>query len=101
MVLCISVCKGERPRIIENTPQCYVDLMKRCWDKDPLNRPSALDVKNVIKKWIYPSDDVSEELDNTMEFIKASNNPTIPKTINIKPHLEVYYTSRLLNLAKD
>ncbi|RGB29994.1 kinase-like domain-containing protein, partial [Rhizophagus diaphanus] len=39
--LSISICKGERPEIIENTPQCYVDLMKMCWDKDPLKRPSS------------------------------------------------------------
>ena len=25
--LCLSICKGERPKIIENTPQCYVNLM--------------------------------------------------------------------------
>jgi serine/threonine protein kinase len=27
--LSLSICKGERPEIIENTPQCYVDLMKK------------------------------------------------------------------------
>ncbi|POG80531.1 kinase-like domain-containing protein, partial [Rhizophagus irregularis DAOM 181602=DAOM 197198] len=40
--LSLSICEGERPEIIENTPQCYVDLMKKCWNEDPLNRPSAL-----------------------------------------------------------
>ena len=39
--LSISICKGERPEIIENTPQCYIDLMKKCWDKDSLKRPNA------------------------------------------------------------
>ncbi|PKY50234.1 kinase-like protein, partial [Rhizophagus irregularis] len=39
--LSLSICKGERPEIIENTPQCYVDLMKRCWNEGPLKRPSA------------------------------------------------------------
>ncbi|RGB42401.1 kinase-like domain-containing protein, partial [Rhizophagus diaphanus] len=34
--LALSICKGERPEIIENTPQCYIDLMKKCWDEDPL-----------------------------------------------------------------
>jgi len=42
--LCLSICGGERPKIIENTPQCYIDLMKKCWDKDPLKRPIALDM---------------------------------------------------------
>ncbi|PKY27028.1 kinase-like protein, partial [Rhizophagus irregularis] len=39
--LSLSICKGERPEIIENTPQCYVDLMKKCWNEDPLKRPST------------------------------------------------------------
>ncbi|POG57635.1 kinase-like domain-containing protein, partial [Rhizophagus irregularis DAOM 181602=DAOM 197198] len=42
--LSISICKGERPGIIKNTPQCYVDLMKKCWDEDPSKRPSANEV---------------------------------------------------------
>jgi serine/threonine protein kinase len=42
--LSLSICKGERPKIIENTPQCYADLMEKCWNEDPLKRPSALEV---------------------------------------------------------
>src|SRR6185437_2942414 len=36
--LCLSICKGERPEIIENTPQCYIDLMKKCWNENPSER---------------------------------------------------------------
>ncbi|EXX56033.1 kinase-like domain-containing protein [Rhizophagus irregularis DAOM 181602=DAOM 197198] len=50
--LSLSICKGERPEIIENTPQCYADLMKKCWDEDPLKRPSANEVSDIIEKWI-------------------------------------------------
>src|SRR5437588_633549 len=49
--LSLSVCKGERPEIIEGTPQCYVDLMKKCWDLDPLQRPSASELKIIIQNW--------------------------------------------------
>ncbi|RGB39959.1 hypothetical protein C1646_688763, partial [Rhizophagus diaphanus] len=31
-LLALSICKGKRPEIIENTPQCYINLMKKCWD---------------------------------------------------------------------
>src|ERR1044071_1208089 len=50
--LSLNICKGERPEIGENTPQCYVDLMKKCWDEDPLKRPNASEVKKVIGNWI-------------------------------------------------
>src|SRR5581483_11598829 len=51
--LCISICKGKRPEIIESTPECYIDLMKKCWDENPLKRPSASEVNNIIEKWIH------------------------------------------------
>ncbi|RIA85133.1 kinase-like domain-containing protein, partial [Glomus cerebriforme] len=38
--LSLSICKGERPEIIKNTPKCYIDLMKKCWNSDPLKRPT-------------------------------------------------------------
>ncbi|UZO16569.1 uncharacterized protein OCT59_007954 [Rhizophagus irregularis] len=66
--------KGERPEIIENTPQCYVNLMKKCWNEDPLKRPSTSKVESVIRNWIFRpyNDKVSEELkSNIMEFINA------------------------------
>src|SRR2546430_235929 len=49
--LSLSICKGERPEIIEGTSQCYVDLMKKCWDLDPLKRPTASKLKFIIEKW--------------------------------------------------
>ena len=49
--LSLSICKGERPEIIEGTPQCYIDLMKKCWDLDPLKRPSASELKIIFENW--------------------------------------------------
>ncbi|GBC40578.2 kinase-like domain-containing protein [Rhizophagus irregularis DAOM 181602=DAOM 197198] len=46
--LSLSICKGERPEIIENTPQCYVDLMKKCWNEDSSKRPSSKEVLDII-----------------------------------------------------
>ncbi|GBC04880.1 hypothetical protein RclHR1_05910013 [Rhizophagus clarus] len=51
--LSISICKGERPEIIKSTPQCYVNLMKKCWSEDPLKRPSAKEVSSIIENWIF------------------------------------------------
>src|SRR5688572_6403073 len=72
--LSLSICKGERPEIIENTPQCYVNLMKKCWDEDPLKRPSTSEIKNIIKDWI--SNIIKKNIDKksknvVIEFYKA------------------------------
>ncbi|POG57579.1 kinase-like domain-containing protein, partial [Rhizophagus irregularis DAOM 181602=DAOM 197198] len=100
--LSLSICKGERPEIIENTPQCYVNLMKKCWNEDPLNRPSASEVKVVIENWIYypGSNKFSEELkSNIMEFINA---PIGHNNLATKSHPKAYFTSRLLDFtSKD
>ncbi|CAB5369848.1 unnamed protein product [Rhizophagus irregularis] len=93
--LSLSICKGERPEVIENTPQCYVDLMKKCWNEDPLERPSALEIKNIIGNWIfYSSDKINDELlGNIMEFINA---PIEHNNLAIETHLKAVYTSQLL-----
>ncbi|GET56689.1 kinase-like domain-containing protein [Rhizophagus irregularis DAOM 181602=DAOM 197198] len=95
--LSLSICKGERPEIIENTPQCYVDLMEKCWDEDPLKRPTSKEVLKIIEKWIFRSREVSEELkSNIMEFINA---PTGHNNLATKSHPKACYTSRSLNFT--
>ena len=40
-----KIWKGIRPEINESeAPKCYADLMKRCWDSDPKNRPDATEI---------------------------------------------------------
>ncbi|GES97110.1 kinase-like domain-containing protein [Rhizophagus clarus] len=93
--------KCERPEIIENTPQCYVDLMKKCWNEDPSKRPSASEVENIIRNWIYrPSrNEINEELkDNIMEFIKA---PIFYNKLADEQHPQACYTSRLHDFTSN
>jgi serine/threonine protein kinase len=100
--LSLSICKGERPEIIENTPQCYVDLMKKCWNEDPLKRPTSKEVSDIIENWIIlPSGmkikNISEELKcNITEFINA---PIRYSNIATESHPQACYTSRLLNFT--
>jgi serine/threonine protein kinase len=52
--LSLSICKGERPKIPEITktiPKCYINLMKKCWDSDPLKRPTTSEIKDIIDSW--------------------------------------------------
>ncbi|RGB28390.1 kinase-like domain-containing protein [Rhizophagus diaphanus] len=96
----LTICKGERPEIIENTPQCYVDLMKKCWNEDPLKRPSSEEVYDIIKEWVYPSDEVeniNEELKcSIMEFMNA---PIEHNNLATEFHPQTCYTSRLLDFT--
>ncbi|CAB5216819.1 unnamed protein product [Rhizophagus irregularis] len=100
--LSLSICKGERPEIIENTPQCYVNLMKKCWNEDPLKSPPTSEVRDVIKNWIFRSykmviKDIDEELkSNIMEFI---NTPIKHNNLATKSHPKACFTSRLFDFT--
>ncbi|CAB5179719.1 unnamed protein product [Rhizophagus irregularis] len=77
--------------------------MKKCWDEDPLKRPSSVEVKDIFNKWIYLPDgkkieDIDEELKcNIMVFINAPigqyYNPAA------ESHPQACYTSRLLGFT--
>src|SRR5688572_27159838 len=98
--LALSICKGERPEIIKNTPKCYIDLMEKCWNKEPLERPNALDIKNIIENWhrnicnrdIFNEDINKEAIDNIFEFYKADK--ILKKKIDVSSHSQAYHTSR-------
>jgi serine/threonine protein kinase len=47
------VTECERPPIIKGVPKAYADLMVRCWDADPLKRPSAADLEKIFRKWYF------------------------------------------------
>ncbi|GES77272.1 kinase-like domain-containing protein [Rhizophagus clarus] len=102
--LALSICKGERPEIIDNIPQCYTNLMKKCWDEDPLKRPFASEVLDIIEKWIkFPHEkkieDISKELkSNIMGLINA---PIGYSNFNAEYHPQAYYTSRLLDFTSE
>ncbi|POG76693.1 kinase-like domain-containing protein, partial [Rhizophagus irregularis DAOM 181602=DAOM 197198] len=46
-VLALGICNGIRPKLNElEAPKCYVELMERCWDSVPDNRPNAIEIEN-------------------------------------------------------
>jgi len=108
--LSLSICNGKRPKIVENIPQCYIDLMRKCWDEDPSKRPNASEIGNTINNWITNICDKSiskESEDNIIEFYKADkalqiNISTTSTTINnTKSHPQAYVTSRLIDFTKQ
>jgi serine/threonine protein kinase len=51
--LALDICEGTRPEInVPEAPECYIDLMRRCWDSDPDNRPKADEIKELISLFI-------------------------------------------------
>ncbi|EXX64827.1 Kin3p [Rhizophagus irregularis DAOM 197198w] len=111
----LSVYEGKRPKIMENTPKCYIDLMKKCWDLSPSNRPTIIMLENIISGWIrcinkyYEINkdenyecfvsDIDNQLKNDMkEFVEANKALVQEKasTSIIQYHPQAYFTSRKL-----
>src|SRR5205823_2472953 len=52
--LVLNICNGIRPEINElEAPKCYTDLMKRCWDSNPDNRPKAIESLELIYLFLF------------------------------------------------
>ncbi|RIB27582.1 hypothetical protein C2G38_2061599 [Gigaspora rosea] len=43
--------KLDIPAINKEAPQCYVNLMRKCWDKNSEKRSSAKDLCEIFEKW--------------------------------------------------
>ncbi len=53
-LLAINICNGVRPEISElEAPHCYIDLMKKCWNSNPDNRPTATEIEDLIESFFY------------------------------------------------
>ncbi|EXX78448.1 Tos3p [Rhizophagus irregularis DAOM 197198w] len=94
--LALQICDGSRPEIVEGTPECYKELMQKCWHKNPNERPNIANIVREIEKWlndIFEGDDVWSKADR--------NHSTIKKLPKIKIHSEAVYTSRLLPMINN
>src|SRR5438067_11771774 len=49
----LNIIKGERPRITDDTPEFYSELMKRCWDNNPENRPTAEAINDCLNEYLW------------------------------------------------
>jgi serine/threonine protein kinase len=43
-----EIIDGKRPKITNDTPEYFADLMNKCWDSDLLKRPSATKINRTI-----------------------------------------------------
>ena len=98
-LLILDILKGERPQITDDTPESYSELMKRCWDRNPENRPTAKEINRCLDKYHDDANDEKKEIilaeTKRQEIIKSDKFLLDIK--NYKHHPGSFYTSRLLN----
>ena len=104
--LAIKICKGLRPRFNIKVPQLIVDLIKRCLDANPLNRPTAFEIWGIIGSWYDGCNDFETEIGKQIKEANEINNnspatssksPSTSLGISYETHSEAIYISQLLN----
>src|SRR6185436_5238799 len=66
--LALAIFNGYRPKINKGTPQCYVELMEKCWHNNLTERPSAEIIFNILEEWIR---DLDETTESVLMFLNA------------------------------
>ncbi|GES93484.1 kinase-like domain-containing protein [Rhizophagus clarus] len=116
--LVLDICEGIRPDINDQeAPECYIDLMKRCWDLNPDNRPKANEIYDLFQLFhdSYTPDsdlyegkeqqhyDIEKQFRKVDEY-KESNFLILEEgkqSATHPTHPQAVYISRLLNLYTE
>ncbi|CAG8463497.1 3775_t:CDS:2, partial [Acaulospora morrowiae] len=74
--LALEINDGSRPVSCENiTPPLIIDLIKRCWNKNPEERPQAKELQKCLGDWYFQSKSESfHEIKDQIEKIEKSQN---------------------------
>ncbi|GBC53733.2 kinase-like domain-containing protein [Rhizophagus irregularis DAOM 181602=DAOM 197198] len=83
-LLVLDVCRGLRPNIRAETPNSLRELIEKCWDANPENRPTSKEIFYTL------SNNLNEYKNMLLNF-----NETITMQ-SYETHPQAIYTSRLL-----
>ncbi|CAB5188612.1 unnamed protein product [Rhizophagus irregularis] len=81
---------------VKDTPECYVKLMKRCWDSDPTKRPLITEIRKTFGKWFYRNNDLNQFKQAEIKRKELIKLKKLGPEFNGKTHPSAIYTSRLL-----
>ncbi|CAG8594554.1 10008_t:CDS:2 [Dentiscutata erythropus] len=93
------IIDGSRPVNDPHTPECYTDLMKRCWSSNPDNRPEISEIVKILGDWyLYSKNSEQFEASENIRLskMKAKGLDTTPGRMVSPPkiHPQAIYTSR-------
>ncbi|PKC58199.1 hypothetical protein RhiirA1_468358 [Rhizophagus irregularis] len=95
--LIFKILDGERPKITEDTPECYANLMKSCWDPDPKKRPSATEIRKTFGKWFFKNKNIEPFNQAELKRRELIESQKLGPEFAKKPHPRAIYTSRPLS----
>ncbi|RHZ64245.1 hypothetical protein Glove_326g60 [Diversispora epigaea] len=98
-LLC-NIRGGLRPEITDDTPEVFSNLMLKCWNSNPVNRPNIKEIKEQFYKWCWEKESQDRFIQAEKirkDFVKKKSlekSEGIYNTYNYHP--EAIYKSRPL-----
>ncbi|RHZ84549.1 hypothetical protein Glove_79g6 [Diversispora epigaea] len=94
--LVIKICEGLKPEIKCEIPQFLKEIMEKCWNFEPLNRPTAEELKSQLEKYLSDDNEIRKQVNKQINVANKSNKNFIQYD-PFKMHPEAIYTSRLVS----
>ncbi|RHZ48653.1 hypothetical protein Glove_543g15 [Diversispora epigaea] len=99
--LVIKICKGLKPEIKCEIPQFLKEIMEKCWNFEPLNRPTAEELKSQLEKYLSDDNEIRKQVNKQINVANKSNKNFIRYDPNANEmHSKAIYTSRNLSFLK-
>src|SRR5437763_215126 len=62
-----DIINGKRPKVTDDTPELYAELMKKCWDHDPENKPTSEEIEECFRGYHYDMSKYKKEIIKSAE----------------------------------
>ncbi|RIB07457.1 kinase-like domain-containing protein [Gigaspora rosea] len=92
--LSVDICKGLRPEFAPETPNCYVELAKKCMDADLQKWPNAWVIYCKISDWLKNIASSNDDNEIKKQFLEADK---VIKALPISRHPDEMYTSKIIS----
>ncbi|RIA93660.1 kinase-like domain-containing protein [Glomus cerebriforme] len=97
-----DICNGLRPKFRDDTPECFGELMRKCWNPYAQDRPTISEVVKTLSEWHVYGKNKDHFINAESKRIKRvlakglNPNPVGRMVAPPKIHPQAIYTSRLL-----
>ncbi|RGB42545.1 kinase-like domain-containing protein [Rhizophagus diaphanus] len=96
--LACNICKGLRPEIPDYLPKLFAELIMKCWNAEPENRPTVEELCRLINELRLKLDYKDAEICNQIEESERIRfNEQVKNKFKQVQHPQAIYTSRFLN----
>ncbi|RGB33736.1 kinase-like domain-containing protein, partial [Rhizophagus diaphanus] len=94
--LIYKIIDGKQPEITNDTPECFANLMKRCWNPDPSKRPLISEITESFSNWYYKDNSVEQFKQAESKRLELIESEQLGPEFSEKSHPGAIYTSRSL-----